>query len=86
MLRAVIGKQPTFSLVDNYNIANTETKGAPAFAVKAITTQAQMLEDGVNGVSVKNQKLTLIPYYAWNHRGADQMNVWFVQSLKMLDK
>ena len=86
VLRAVIGKQPTFSLVDNYNIANTETKGAPAFAVKAITTQAQMLEDGANGVSVKNQKLTLIPYYAWNHRGADQMNVWFVQSLKMLDK
>ena len=68
------------------NIDNTETKGAPAFAVKAITTQAQMLEDGANGVSVKNQKLTLIPYYAWNHRGADQMNVWFVQSLKMLDK
>ncbi|MCI7119283.1 MAG: glycoside hydrolase family 127 protein [Prevotella sp.] len=86
VLRAVIGKQPTFSLVDNYNIANTETKCAPAFAVKAITTQAQMLEDGANGVSVKNQKLTLIPYYAWNHRGANQMNVWFVQSLKMLDK
>ena len=86
VLRAVIGKQPTFSLVDNYKIPNTETKGAPAFAVKAITTQAQMLEDGVNGVSVKNQKLTLIPYYAWNHRGANQMNVWFVQSLKMLDK
>ena len=71
---------------DNYKIDNTETNGAPAFAVKAITTQAQMLEDGANGVSVKNQKLTLIPYYAWNHRGADQMNVWFVQSLKMLDK
>lgn len=86
VLRAVIGKQPTFDVVDNYKIDNTETKGAPAFAVKAITTQAQMLEDGANGVSVKNQKLTLIPYYAWNHRGADQMNVWFVQSLKMLDK
>ena len=86
VLRAVIGKQPSFDLVENYKIQNTETKGAPAFAVKAITTQAQMLEDGANGVSVKNQKLTLIPYYAWNHRGADQMNVWFVQSLKMLDK
>ena len=86
VLRAVMSKQPSFDLVDNYKIQNTETKGAPAFAVKAITTQAQMLEDGANGVSVKNQKLTLIPYYAWNHRGANQMNVWFVQSLKMLDK
>lgn len=86
VLRAVMSKQPSFDLVDNYKIQNTETKGAPAFAVKAITTQAQMFEDGANGVSVKNQKLTLIPYYAWNHRGANQMNVWFVQSLKMLDK
>ena len=86
VLRAVMSKQPSFDLVDNYKIQNTETKGAPAFAVKAITTQAQMLEDAANGVSVKNQNLTLIPYYAWNHRGANQMNVWFVQSLKMLDK
>ncbi len=86
VLRAVMSKQPSFDLVDNYKIQNTETKGAPAFAVKAITTQAQMLEDAANGVSVKSQKLTLIPYYAWNHRGANQMNVWFVQSLKMLDK
>ena len=60
--------------------------GAAPFAVKAITTQAQILNDSDNGVSLKNQKLTLIPYYAWNHRGAGEMNVWFVQSLKMLDK
>ena len=86
VLRAVMAKQPTFNLVDNYKIENTEAKGAPAFAVKAITTQAQVLEEGANGVSVKNQNLTLIPYYAWNHRGANQMNVWFVQSLNMLDK
>lgn len=57
-----------------------------SFAVKAITTDAQMLEENADGVAVKNQKLTLIPYYAWNHRGAGEMNVWFVQSLKMLDK
>ena len=30
--------------------------------------------------------LTLIPYYAWNHRGANQMNVWFYQNLNVLDK
>lgn len=35
-----------------------------------------MLDQAADGkVSVKNQKLTLIPYYAWNHRGANQMNV-----------
>ena len=86
VLRAVMAKKPTFTLVDNYLIENTETKGAPAFAVKAIKTDAQVLEENANGVSVKNQQLTLIPYYAWNHRGANQMNVWFIQNLSMLDK
>ncbi len=86
VLRAVMAKKPTFSLVDNYTIENTETKGAPAFAVKAIKADAQVLEENANGVSVKNQSLTLIPYYAWNHRGANQMNVWFIQNLSLLDK
>lgn len=86
VLRAVINKQPKFTVVNDYKVDNTETAGAPSFAVKAITTDAQMLEENADGVAVKNQKLTLIPYYAWNHRGAGEMNVWFVQSLKMLDK
>ena len=86
VLRAVMGKKPVFNVVDGYKVSNTEAKGAAPFAVKAITTEAQMLEDTADGVAVKNQKLTLIPYYAWNHRGAGEMNVWFVQSLRMLDK
>ena len=87
VLRAVVAKNPTFSLVDNYNIQNSETQGAPAFSVKAIQSDAQVLDQAADGkVSVKNQKLTLIPYYAWNHRGANQMNVWFYQNLSVLDK
>jgi uncharacterized protein len=87
VLRAVMAKKPAFSLVDNYSIENTETKGAPAFSVKAIQTSSQVLDQAADGtVSVKNQKLTLIPYYAWNHRGANQMNVWFYQNLNALDK
>lgn len=81
-----MAKKPTFSVVENYSIENTETQGAPAFTVKAIKTNAQILEENANGVSVKNQDLTLIPYYAWNHRGANQMNVWFIQNLSLLDK
>ncbi|MFW5502640.1 MAG: glycoside hydrolase family 127 protein, partial [Segatella copri] len=87
VLRAVMVKKPAFSLVDNYSIENTETKGAPAFSVKAIQTSSQVLDQAADGtVSVKNQKLTLIPYYAWNHRGANQMNVWFYQGLSFMDK
>ena len=84
VLRAVMGKKPTFSLVDNYSIDNTETQGAPAFWVKAIQTSVQVLEDNAEGVGVKSRQLTLIPYYAWNHRGANQMNVWFYQYLSKL--
>ena len=87
VLRAVMAKKPAFSLVDNYSIENTETKGAPAFSVKAIQTSSQVLDQTADGtVSVKNQNLTLIPYYAWNHRGANQMNVWFYQNLSFMDK
>lgn len=86
VLRAVMGKKPTFSVVDNYTIQNTETKNAPAFTVKAIKTEGQILNDSANGVSLKNSTLTLIPYYAWNHRGANQMNVWFYQNLTFMDK
>ena len=82
VLRAVMAKKPAFSLVDNYSIENTETKDAPAFSVKAIQTSSRVLDQAADGtVSVKNQKLTPIPYYAWNHRGANQMNVWFYQNL-----
>lgn len=81
MLRTALAKKPSFSLVDDYTIENTEAEGAPAFSVKAITTQAQVLGDDENGMLLKSHKLTLIPYYAWNHRGAGQMNVWFLQSV-----
>ena len=86
VLRAVMNKKPTFSVVDNYSIQNTETKNAPAFTVKAIKTEGQILNDSADGISLKNCTLTLIPYYAWNHRGANQMNVWFYQNLTFMDK
>lgn len=86
VLRAVMGKKPTFNVVDNYSIQNTETKNAPAFTVKAIKTEGQILNDSADGISLKNCTLTLIPYYAWNHRGANQMNVWFYQNLSFMDK
>lgn len=86
VLRAVMGKKPTFSVVDNYSIQNTETKNAPAFTVKAIKTEGQILNDNADGISLKKCTLTLIPYYAWNHRGANQMNVWFYQNLTFMDK
>ena len=35
--------------------------------------------DLLNGINVIRGEGTLIPYYAWNHRGPGKMNVWFNQ-------
>ena len=86
VLHAVVNKKPAFSVVNNYSIDNTEAHAAP-FTVKAIKTPAQILRESADGgMEVEKLDLTLIPYYAWNHRGANQMNVWFVQNLSLLDK
>ena len=87
VLRAVMNARPSFTEVDGYTIANTETQGAPAFAVKAIKTQAQVLGENADGtVSASPLQLTLIPYYAWNHRGANEMNVWLLQGLRAVER
>jgi len=73
---------PTFKLINDYSIVNTEADGKP-FKVDAIMTDAQVLERNANGdLQLKDVNLTLIPYYAWNHRGAGQMNVWLQNKLK----
>lgn len=87
VLHALMNARPSFTEVDGYTIANTETQGAPAFTVKALRTQAQLLDENADGtVSVSPLSLTLIPYYAWNHRGANEMNVWMMQGLKAMDR
>jgi len=53
-----------FSLVDDYSISNTEADGS-SFKVTAIKADSK---DG--------KSLVMIPYYAWCHRGAGDMEVW----------
>jgi hypothetical protein len=55
--------------------------------IQEIKTEATALtheEDG--SVSAKRISLTLIPYYAWNHRGIGQMEVWIPASLDVMGK
>ncbi len=66
-----------FRVIPNYAIRNIEANGS-TFNVTALQTETQALETGKDGrVGLKSVKLTLIPYYAWCHRGATRMNVWF---------
>ena len=73
-------------MIENYSIENKEAQGAAPFTVNAIRTNAQILKENGGKVEVKGLNLTLIPYYAWDHRGSNQMNVWFVKDLTALDK
>ena len=81
----LLGRMPHFDVKPAYNIPNTEGDGKN-FQVTAITAQAQEASLSPEGrLSAKDVQLTLIPYYAWNHRGAGKMDVWLARSLSGLD-
>lgn len=72
---------------NDFNVLNTLVNRTPKFEVVSksdllygidqIKTQAQTLEyDDQGRLTVKDHTLTLIPYYAWCHRGSGNMAVW----------
>ena len=81
----LLARQPQFDVVPAYGIQNTEGDGK-TFNVTAITAKAQ--EAGVTAegkLTAKDVTVKLIPYYAWNHRGAGKMDVWLARSLSGLE-
>ncbi len=70
---ALVNQEPQFQL------GKAEIAGTPIVTLK---TDAQMLDFNKQGkLTVKDQTLTLIPYYAWCHRGSGKMRVWLAQDL-----
>ncbi len=76
----LLSRQPKFTVAEDYKIRNTESDGRP-FSVTAITVDnAQEASIDAGGtLRTKDVRLTLIPYYAWNHRGAGRMDVWMAR-------
>ena len=73
IMGALVNQEPRFEL-GNTTIAST--------SVTTIKTQAQTLNFGTDGrLQTKDVTLTLIPYYAWCHRGSGKMRVWLSQDL-----
>ncbi len=57
-----------------YTLGEKEIQGT---TVKTITTDAQTLNfDDRGRLNTKDERLVLIPYYAWAHRGNGNMTVW----------
>ena len=71
--RLLINQTPHFQL-GSLTIANTP--------VTTLSTDAQLLDfDDQGRLSPTDVRLTLIPYYAWCHRGSGKMRVWLRQDL-----
>ena len=60
-----------------------EHKDNLLYGIDEIISDAQTLSFNEQGqVVAKNVKLTMIPYYAWCHRGSGEMIVWIPQELR----
>lgn len=71
-------RQPRFTVTDCQISTNTPM----TFSVKAIEVNGQALQQDEQGeVQVRKATLTMIPYYAWNHRGPGLMEVWMPQTI-----
>ena len=73
IMGALLNQTPQFIL------GKGEIAGTP---IQTLTTSAQTLNFNKQGkLEALDQTLTLIPYYAWCHRGSGKMRVWLPQDL-----
>lgn len=73
IMGALINQNPQFRL------GKGEIAGTP---IQTLITDAQTLNfDKAGKLKASDQTLTLIPYYAWCHRGSGKMRVWLPQDL-----
>lgn len=64
----LMNQRPSIQVVD---------KPETLYGIRKLTTDVQALSyDATGRLAVKDVKLTLIPYYAWAHRGEGDMEVW----------
>ena len=81
----LLSRKPQFDVLPTYGIENKEGNGQ-TFNVTAISAQIQEASISNEGkLAAKDVTIKLIPYYAWNHRGAGKMDVWLARSLSGLE-
>jgi DUF1680 family protein len=71
----VISNQPEFKV-------EPFTLNAQSAPLKAITARGQVVGRSSDGqLKLDDVRLKMIPYYAWNHRGAGKMDVWLLHDI-----
>jgi DUF1680 family protein len=74
VLSAYMNQNPKFEV---------EFQKGMLYGINTLKTDAQVLEYGKDGrLTTKDVKMTMIPYYAWAHRGRGNMSVWIAQDLE----
>jgi DUF1680 family protein len=73
VLSVLMNRKPKFT---------EEWKPDLLYGVTQLKTDVQLLSyDNDGRLQTKDVALTMIPYYAWAHRGSGEMAVWFAQDL-----
>jgi DUF1680 family protein len=74
VLNVLMNRKPEFTV---------DGKPDLLYGINRIQTKAQTLDyDEAGRLQAKEVTLTLIPYYAWAHRGKGEMSVWLLQDIK----
>lgn len=77
IFKFIMPKSPTFATTSRPDLVN---------GIITIATDGQAISTDADGrISVKPARLTMVPYYAWNHRGVGKMAVWLNQGVERLD-
>ncbi len=73
IMSALVNQEPNISVKECPDLL---------YGITELSTDAQTLEFDESGkLTTKDVRLTLIPYYAWCHRGSGKMRVWLSQDL-----
>lgn len=71
--QAIVSRKPKFDVTERRDLLE---------GIVTLTTDAQVLGyDDSGRLTVRDVRMNLIPYYAWNHRGRGNMAVWLPQEL-----
>ncbi len=80
IMGTLVNQKPKMTV--EYGTLHAKDKKVADYYIKVIKTDAQTLSfDNSGRLTAKDVKLTLIPYYAWCHRGSGKMRVWLSQDL-----
>lgn len=80
IMGALINQEPKMTVEDG--ILHAKDAKVADYFIKTIKTDAQTLSFDKSGrLTAKDVRMTLIPYYAWCHRGSGKMRVWQAQDL-----